>query len=293
MELLSFPRWCELVDGKYVDIDGAHGGQCWDGFADVSISVFGIPPINTWGGTWSGWAYAIWDQYHVNGAAKYWDRIGPGEPARAADIAIWTDRHWYYPASHIAPVIADAGADLLCMSQNSSPARPWQQGYHREATGPNIRQYLTKQGLAGYLRRKVTAPAAPAPVPTPKPKEWDEMASKAEIEEVVRRVAMDRNVLDAQALALLHRDCFLVDPTGKSFEVTGRTNLAKKINYMAHNDAQHLAAVVELQAQVQALAVGLGILLEAHAPDPEPAPDLAQSLPVLETVPALAEESGK
>lgn len=293
MTLLTFDQWLRAVDGRYVDIDGEYGGQCWDGFADVCISVFGVPPINTWGGTWSGWAYAIWDQYHVNGAARYFDRIGPGEPARPADIAIWTDKHWYYPATHIAPVIADAGADLLCMSQNSSAARPWLPGYDTDATGPNIRQYLTKQGLAGYLRLKQPARPATPPAPKPIPKEWDEMASKAEIEEVVRRVALDRNVLDAQALALLHRDCYLVDPTGKSFEVTGRTNLAKKINYMAHNDAQHLAAVVELQAQVQALAVGLGILLEAHAPEPEPAPELAQSLPVLEAVPVLTEEAAQ
>lgn len=162
MELLTFDQWVHAVDGKYVDVDGAHGGQCWDGFADVCISVWGIDPINTWGGNWAGWAYAIWDQYHVNGAANHFDRIPASEPARPADIAIWTDKHWYYPASHIAPVLADAGANLYCMSQNSTPARPWQQGYSPDATGPNTRQYLTKQGLAGYLRRK----AGVAPVGT-------------------------------------------------------------------------------------------------------------------------------
>lgn len=247
MELLSFDRWCELVDGKYVDIDGQYGGQCWDGFADVCISVFGIQPINTWGGNWSGWAYAIWDQYHVNGAANYFDRIPASEPARAADIAIWTDKYWYYPASHIAPVIADAGPDVLCMSQNSSAARPWQQGYSPDATGPNVRQYLTKQGLAGYLRRKSIQPAAkPTPAPAPKPKEWDEMADRNTVKAALREVLMEAPVLDRVALAVLKRDCFLVDPSGNSHEITGTTTLAKKVNYMAHNDAQELALLRQI-----------------------------------------------
>lgn len=163
MELLTFDQWTHDVDGKYVDVDGKYDGQCWDSFADLCIRVFGIDPINTWGGTWAGWAYAIWDQYHVNGAADSFDRIPATEPALPGDVAIWTDQHWYYPASHIAAVLADAGGNLYCMSQNSSPARPWLPGYGPEATGPNARQYLTKQGLAGYLRRKTFMPTITIP----------------------------------------------------------------------------------------------------------------------------------
>lgn len=306
MVLLTHDRWVQLVDGKYVDIDRAHGGQCWDTFADYCISVLGIPPINTWGGTWAGWAYAIWDQYHVNGAAKYFDRIPANQPARAGDVAIWTDQHWYYPASHIAVVLADAGGELYCMSQNSSAPRPWQQGYSPESTGPNIRQKLTKQGLAGYLRRKNFQPAAPPALP----KEWDEMATPEEIvdrltpaiQKVVqaelahfkpgrtgvrhsgesysltmenaanmfREILADPVVLDRIALAVLHRPCYLVDPTGKSFAVTGTTTLAKKINHAARNHAQLLTLVTELLALANP---------GTAAPVLEPAPELDAAAP--------------
>lgn len=185
---LTHYNWAGAVDGKYVDIDGVYGGQCWDTFADYCISVLGIEPINTYGGNWSGWAYAIWDQYEVNGAAKYFDKIPATSLAREGDIAIWTDQYWYYPASHIAVVLNDWGSDLECMSQNSSPARPWQGGYSADATGPNIRQRLTKNGLAGYLRFRRIELAAPAiKLPPVEYKEWDEMASKAEIEEIFNR----------------------------------------------------------------------------------------------------------
>lgn len=274
--LLTHNDWANRVTGKYVDIDGAHGGQCWDTFADYCISVLGVPPINTWGGTWSGWAYAIWDQYPVNGAAQYFDRIPADQPARAGDVAIWTDRHWYYPASHIAVVLADAGQNVYCMSQNSSAPRPWLPGYSEAATGPNERQYLTKQGLAGYLRRKRILPAAtpaPKPAPAPKPKEWDEMATRDDVKAALRDVLKEPAVLDRVALAVLKRPAYLVDPSGKSHKVTGTTTLAKKINYAAHNDAEHTALLRQILQ-----------LIDATHPQPaaQPAAELDEALPALD-----------
>lgn len=154
MALLTHDQWSSMVAGKYVDVDGSYGGQCWDTFADYCISVLGVPPINTWGGKMSGWAYAIWDQYWNNGASEYFDLVQPNQPARKGDVAIWKVEPTFYPSSHIAVVEGDAGSNVYCMSQNSSPAQPWLPGYHTSATGPNMRQYLPKQGLAGYLRRK-------------------------------------------------------------------------------------------------------------------------------------------
>ncbi len=65
-----------------------------------------------------------------------------------------------------------------------------------------------------------------------------------------REVAVEAGVLDAQALAILRRDCNLVDPTGKTSDVTGTTSLAKKINWMAHNDSQLLNAIVEVSRKL-------------------------------------------
>ena len=241
-----------MVSGKYVDIDGSYGGQCWDTFADYCISVLGIPPINTWGGNWSGWAYAIWDQYWHNGASKYFDLIQPHEPARRGDVAIWKVEPTFYPSSHIAVVEGDAGSNVYCMSQNSSPAQPWLPGYSTSATGPNVRQYLTKQGLAGYLRRKshIVVLAPPAAI---KPKEWDEMASKDEFKAAIREVLAEPATLDRIALAVLKRPCYLVDPSGRTHEVTGTTTLAKKINYAAFNNAKLLSLAVATSEGVEAV----------------------------------------
>lgn len=149
---LTHNQWKADVVGRYVDVDGWYGGQCWDAFADYCIRVLGISPINTHGGKWSGWAYAIWDQYEKNGAKEHFAKIGPNQTAQPGDIAIWAEEPSYYPASHIAPVDSDAGQNLVCLSQNSSAPRPDLPGYHPDATGPIIRQILTKRGLAGYLR---------------------------------------------------------------------------------------------------------------------------------------------
>lgn len=173
----TFNQWANSVVGRYVDVDGSYGGQCWDTFAHYCINALGIAPVNTYGGQWSGWAYALWDQFYNNGAAANFHRVSASQPAIQGDVAVWNTSHWYYPASHVAVVINDGVAGkLYCVSQNSSPAQPWLPGYSGSATGPNIRQYLTKQGLAGYLRPNSRwigdgpeAPAPPEPTPGPPP----------------------------------------------------------------------------------------------------------------------------
>ena len=276
MTLLSHDRWASLVSGRYVDIDGSYGGQCWDTFADYCISVLGVAPVNTWGGNWSGWAYAIWDQYETNGAKANFIKIGPDQPAQKGDIPIWRPESTYYPSSHIAVAEGDAGRNVYCMSQNSSPAQPWLPGYSTSATGPNVRQFLPKQGLAGYLRRRtrivVAGPAATPPAAPPKPKEWDEMATREDLKAAYREVLAEPAVLDRIAMAILKRDCYLVDPSGKSGKVVGTTNLATKINWMAHNDAQLLALTAAVGQQVD----GISGLLSEHVmelPDGAPATD--------------------
>ena len=87
-------------------------------------------------------------------------------------------------------------------------------------------------------------PAAPVEIP----KEWDEMATRDEVKaaaaEAIREVLDDPAVIDKIALAVLKRDCYLVDPSGETGEIVGTTSLAKKVNWMAHNDAQILKAIV-------------------------------------------------
>lgn len=70
------------------------------------------------------------------------------------------------------------------------------------------------------------------------------------MKQAVRETLAEPAVLDTLALAVLKRDCNLVDPTGRTGDITGTTSLAKKINWMAHNDAQLLNAIVEVSRKL-------------------------------------------
>lgn len=119
------------------------------------------------------------------------------------------------------------------------------------------------------MARAVTS--APVIVPAaPIPKEWDEMASKDEVKAAYREVLTEPAVLDRLALAILKRPCHLVDPSGESFEITGTTTLATKINFAAHNDAQHHKLLVEIKEAVTGLA--------APEPADQPAPEVMAAL---------------
>lgn len=165
----AFNEWLAYVLAtRYINMDGAHGAQCWDLFAHF-CDWFGIPRVNTYGGKWSGWAGALVDQYFSNGASANFDLMPANSVAQFGDTAVWGDSYWYYPATHVATVVADAGGLLLCASQNSSASLA-DNPYPGSSTGPTILQHLPKQGLLGYLRPKASsiAPAgAAAPISAP------------------------------------------------------------------------------------------------------------------------------
>lgn len=139
-----------LVLHKYINVDGAYGAQCWD-LVGFYTDWLKLPRINTHGGQWSGWAYAMWDQYDRNGASKHWVKIPANQKMEQGDIVIWKVTPGIYPASHVAVGIEDAGANVWTFSQNSAPA--WAGNpYPGQSTAPTIKQLLPKTGLAGYLR---------------------------------------------------------------------------------------------------------------------------------------------
>lgn len=150
---LTMMKIADQLAGTYINVDGFAGNQCWDSAARVS-QLMGLPVINTGGkGRWPGWAGNMWDAFPQSkeiDAAYY--RVTPDQPALPGDKAIWGDSYWYYPATHVADVIADAGGLLLCLSQNSSAAEPSLPNYSTESSGPAIIQHLPKQGLLGYIR---------------------------------------------------------------------------------------------------------------------------------------------
>lgn len=79
---------------------------------------------------------------------------------------------------------------------------------------------------------------------TAPPTDWFTMATQQDLIDAITHP----DVLDAIALAVLHRECTLIDPSGETGNVVeGQvTTLAKKINWAAHNDAQILTAITRL-----------------------------------------------
>jgi hypothetical protein len=145
------------LSGTYINVDGAAGNQCWDSAARVA-QLLGLPVVSTWGeGRWPGWAGNMFDAFPQTPAiAAAYTRVGPDLPGQPGDTAIWGATPGYYPSTHVASVVRDAGGLLLCISQNSSAARPDLPGYSTDSTGPTILQHLTKRGLLGYLRPRVS-----------------------------------------------------------------------------------------------------------------------------------------
>jgi len=169
------------LNNTYIDVDQAHGNQCWDSAARIAL-MLGLPVINTNStaakrGRWPGWAGNMWDAFpQTKEIAAAYHLVGPEQPALPGDTAIWGDSDPYYPATHVANVVKDAGGMLLCISQNSSAPRPDLPGYSTKSAGPTIIQYLPKRGLLGYIRANVTGGLDyQSTNPTPTNQEIDDM----------------------------------------------------------------------------------------------------------------------
>lgn len=160
----SLSTWIPQVQGQYINMDWnpqnkGFGAQCWDLAAHWS-TFLGLPIINTGNtatksGRWPGWAGNMVDCFPQTSAiAAAYTLHGPGETGQPGDIAVWGDSYWYYPATHVAPLIRDNGAQLLCMSQNSTPSRA-DNPYPGDSSGPTTIQSLPRQGLIGFIRPNI------------------------------------------------------------------------------------------------------------------------------------------
>lgn len=160
----SLNLWIPQVQGRYINEDWnpenkGFGGQCWDLAANWS-KFLGLPVINTGNtpeksGRWPGWAGNMVDCFpQTPEIAAAYTLHGPDETGQPGDIAVWGDTYWYYPATHVAPLISDKGPQLLCMSQNSTPSRP-DNPYPLWSSGPTTLQSLPREGLIGFIRPRL------------------------------------------------------------------------------------------------------------------------------------------
>lgn len=154
--------WIPQVQGQYINEDWnptnqGFGAQCWDLGAHWSKFI-GKPVINTGydKGRWVGWAGNMVSAYPQTPEIQAaYELVEPEQTGQAGDLAVWGDSYWYYPATHIAVLIADKGAQLVCMSQNSTPSQA-ANPYPKWSSGPTTLQTLPRQGLIGFLRPRTT-----------------------------------------------------------------------------------------------------------------------------------------
>lgn len=183
----SLGLWIPQVTGRYINEDWnaeneGFGAQCWDAAANWS-RYLGLPVISTGGeGRWPGWAGNMIDAFPQSPeiAAAY-ELIGPDEPGLPGDIAVWGDGYYYYPKTHVAVLVRDLDAQLLCISQNSSASRP-DNPYPQWTTGPTILQHLPRRGLIGFIRPRTGAGIAAMGETTTPLSEEDDMALPADFE---------------------------------------------------------------------------------------------------------------
>lgn len=158
--MANLNEWATSVVGRYINVDDAAGGQCWD------LSQHWLTACN--GGTlWTqpsrfpGLAAGSWDVatggYGTTADLLRHVTAHPGtERGLPGDLIIWAYGSPDYPISHTAVLIEDRGSILHTLSQNSSPARPDLPGYSIEASGPTIYQDLPRAGILGFLRPRAT-----------------------------------------------------------------------------------------------------------------------------------------
>jgi len=188
IDMQKFSQWIATVQGQYINMDGAYGAQCWDLHAHFA-DWFGLPRVDTgYPGRWAGWAGNMYDAYPQTPAIEAaYERIPGSQPAQAGDTAIWDDSFWYYPKTHVAEVVKD-GAQLLCMSQNSTPSQAGNP-YPLWSTGPTTLQHLPKGGLLGYLRPRT---GTINPQGTTTTSEEDDMPfTAAEVQQLVTQGVQD------------------------------------------------------------------------------------------------------
>lgn len=214
----SLGVWIPQVQGRYLNEDGAYGAQCWDLAANWS-TYLGLPVINTGGaGRWPGWAGNMVDAFPQSDAiAAAYTLHGPGTTGQAGDIVVWDDSYWYYPATHVAVLVADKGPQLLCMSQNSTPSRA-DNPYPEWTSGPTTIQSLPRQGLLGFIRPGTgdldLAPQGTVITITPTTSEEDEMSEAAELDiSRVRQIleSWEGNGLLARVIAMDQRTLELAE----------------------------------------------------------------------------------
>lgn len=120
---ITFDDWIAQTQGRYWDMDGAYGAQCWDLWAKYCMDLYGASVSDCI--TPTGYAGGNYTHFPTNAkmASIFEKKPADYSPMRG-DVAFWnfSSRH---PGSHVSIVIEDGVHDgrITVLSQNPNPAK--------------------------------------------------------------------------------------------------------------------------------------------------------------------------
>lgn len=149
---ISLTQWIQQTQGRYWDMDGAYGAQCWDLWAKYSMDMYGMSIQDCI--TPTGYAGGLYTSYPVSARCEQvYERIpASGYSPVAGDVAIW-GYSTYTPYTHVAIVAGNEGVknnSIYIITQNpDASALKW----------------FPINGLLGYLHPR-TMPKSDVDNPT-------------------------------------------------------------------------------------------------------------------------------
>lgn len=117
---ISLTQWIQQTQGRYWDMDGAYGAQCWDLWAKYSMDMYGMSIQDCI--TPTGYAGGLYTSYPVSArCGQVYERIpASGYSPAAGDVAIW-GYGTYTPYTHVAIVAGNEGVknnSIYIITQN-------------------------------------------------------------------------------------------------------------------------------------------------------------------------------
>lgn len=117
---ITFDEWIKQTQGRYWDMDGAYGAQCWDLWAKYSMDMYGMSIQDCI--TPTGYAGGLYTSYPVSARCEQvYERIpASGYSPVAGDVAIW-GYGTYTPYTHVAIVAGNEGVknnSIYIITQN-------------------------------------------------------------------------------------------------------------------------------------------------------------------------------
>ncbi|WGD37420.1 CHAP domain-containing protein [Lysinibacter sp. HNR] len=149
-------RW----NGKFCDVDGSYGAQCWDSWSRYAMDVVGVPysRTNTRAGAslpHGGYACNVWHNAEAAGLTQWFVKLPANATPQRGDVVFWEYGTSPHTSSHVAIVLENRGDYLYVLQQNAPGLRD-----------PTNLSNARKSGLLGYLRPK-NAPTEPPTTPEP------------------------------------------------------------------------------------------------------------------------------